>query len=155
MTNKVTDIMSPYLKTGSVDGLSPNPYQLETMLRTNSTYYSTQARLEQFKISDKLVVKALRYTTIIDSRRTFFCAQHHGEILAIDDPRVDQMTPPNHWNCRSTWTPIFETDNYTLNFGDKGFSNEQARIAYNTPAKDFGGVGSGYVPKSVIEQEKT
>ena len=46
------------------------------------------------------------YTAVMDDRTTKLCSDLNGTVLAVDDPRVARLTPPNHVHCRSYWTDL-------------------------------------------------
>lgn len=49
---------------------------------------------------------AFRYTAVLDSRTTPYCRDLDGSVLQATDPNYALITPPNHYGCRSFWTPI-------------------------------------------------
>jgi len=107
-------------------GFSEN--RLRTVVRTNITAAASMGALEVMRDTAGFV-NGVRYTAIIDDRTTLFCDQHDGETLPVNDPRVDPLTPPNHYSCRSYWVPVTILDtgvntNTWSNFGtqpDQGF----------------------------------
>lgn len=56
------------------------------------------------KYQDKIF--AYRYTAILDNRTTAFCRDLDGKVFQVNDPNYYMLTPPNHFGCRSIWTPI-------------------------------------------------
>ena len=58
-----------------------------------------------FKANDKKIF-AYRYTAVIDNRTTDFCRELDGAVFQTNDPDYIMLTPPNHFGCRSIWTPI-------------------------------------------------
>lgn len=44
----------------------------------------------------------LKWDAVLDDRTTEICTPLDGLILHVDDPRVDAIYPPNHYNCRTT-----------------------------------------------------
>jgi uncharacterized protein with gpF-like domain len=44
---------------------------------------------------------------------TELCRSMNGVIRPKDDPIWDRLTPPNHWNCRSTLLEVLDTGNPT------------------------------------------
>jgi len=143
-------VFDPLLTTPSRNGLSPNPYHLETTIRTNMSTYFNNARMNEFndpEIAD--FVQAYEYSAIIDSETTDFCNGHNGEIIKANDPRLPNLTPPAHYNCRSLLVPITADEEYTAkwsnsytkevinkNTGEK----QKVTIDIQQPAKGFGAV---------------
>lgn len=89
-------------------GFSEN--RLRTMVRTNITAAANLGALEVMRDTAGFV-QGVMYQAIIDDRTTDFCESHDGETLPINDPRVDPLTPPNHFQCRSYWVPVTILDN--------------------------------------------
>ena len=88
-------------------GFSEN--RLRTMVRTNITAAANLGALEVMRDTSGFV-RGVMYQAIIDDRTTDFCIQHDQETLPINDPRVDALTPPNHYQCRSYWIPVTVLD---------------------------------------------
>jgi uncharacterized protein with gpF-like domain len=55
-------------------------------------------------------IEAYQYQAIMDDVTTDFCREHDGQIIRADDPDLQRIQPPNHFNCRSVLVPIFITD---------------------------------------------
>lgn len=53
---------------------------------------------------------AFRYSAVLDSRTTDYCRELDGRIFQSTDPDFYMLTPPNHFNCRSVWTPITQEE---------------------------------------------
>ena len=109
--------------------------RLNTIARTNLTDAFNQAQLAVYSDPDLGdFVQALQYTATLDSQTTDFCRSYHGRVLAKDDPKWRQITPPNHFNCRSRTIPVTAVDEpFTTDgpLGDsvqpnKGFGKEAA-----------------------------
>lgn len=60
---------------------------------------------------------AYRYTAVLDSNTTEFCRELDGRVFQETDPDFIMLTPPNHFGCRSIWTPITkeEAEDVTVN----------------------------------------
>lgn len=132
------------------------PY-INTVIRTNSSAYFNRGRY-QIQTAPEVadVVTAVKYSAILDGRTTWFCQEHHGEILKIGDPQLDIIYPPNHYNCRSLCVPMFYDDDYKADWGNKSMQTTQMQEAYSTPAQGFGGTGGVDIPASqkVLEGAK-
>lgn len=75
----------------------------ETVYRNATQRSYNRGRREQLR--NPTVARARpywQYIAITDGRTTSLCRELHGTILAADDPRWDDILPPNHHNCRST-----------------------------------------------------
>lgn len=87
--------------------------RLETIARTNITDAFNQAQLSVYNDPDLGdFVEAYQYSSIIDSRTTDFCESYNNRIFLKDDPIWNSITPPNHFNCRSTVVPVTVLDEY-------------------------------------------
>jgi SPP1 gp7 family putative phage head morphogenesis protein len=62
---------------------------------------------------------AYRYTAVLDGRTTEYCRDMDGRIFQDTDSDFIMVSPPNHFGCRSIWTPITkkesENGNYQVN----------------------------------------
>jgi SPP1 gp7 family putative phage head morphogenesis protein len=65
-------------------------------------------RNSYFKEDTRVV--GLRYNAVLDSKTTEFCASLDGKVFAPNDPVISGITPPNHFNCRSFFTPVMRGD---------------------------------------------
>jgi len=91
-----------------------NPAKLETIVRTNFTDAFNQGRLVQSRQAedDGVTLTGYMYSAILDDRTTEVCRFLDRKIFKADDPDVDRLTPPRHFNCRSvlvTLTPATGT----------------------------------------------
>ena len=91
-----------------------NPAKLETIVRTNFTDAFNQGRLVQSRQAedDGVTLTGYMYSAILDDRTTEVCRYLDRKIFKSDDPDVDRLTPPRHFNCRSvlvTLTPATGT----------------------------------------------
>ena len=46
-------------------------------------------------------VIGVEFSAIMDDRTTEMCAERHGLVMRLDDPRLPENTPPLHFRCRS------------------------------------------------------
>ena len=100
--------------TGAVSNLRSNPYLIETIVRTNMSNVFNQARLREFRRPEtKGFVEAYQYSSILDTRTTPFCNEYHGFTRPVSDPIWGQITPPNHFRCRSTLLVVTVIDEWT------------------------------------------
>lgn len=121
------------LRKGLEEGIS-NKELIERIRRTSETWLSewhaqTIARTETGKMynAGRLArwldpeingfVEALQYDAIIDKRTTELCKHLDGKIVSIKRADViAEYTPPNHFQCRSTWLPITKYEEWEDNF---------------------------------------
>lgn len=116
---------------------------LLTVVRTNA---SSQYNLGQ--VSEALDpglegwVKAAQYVAVLDDRTTPFCAAHDGEVIEVTSPEFLNMTPPNHYNCRSFWDFIFADEEYKRSWNTKTDKQLEAdgitRATYDKGLEGFG-----------------
>lgn len=86
-------------------------FRLETIARTNVVDAFNQAQQSVFndpELGD--FVKALQYAATLDQQTTEFCRAYDGKIFDRTDPIWSQITPPNHYRCRSRLIPITAVD---------------------------------------------
>ena len=81
------------------------PKYFETVYRTNATTAYNAGRRQQ--IQDTSGVEHLVYVAVIDQRTTSICRGYDGIRRPADDPIWDQITPPNHFSCRSTVRAVY------------------------------------------------
>jgi SPP1 gp7 family putative phage head morphogenesis protein len=123
--------------------------QALTIARTNMADQYNTARLNFFTseaVSD--VIEAYQYQAIMDENTTAFCSAHDGQIIKASDPRVAQINPPNHFNCRSTLVPILLGDNEESGSFFKGYKEDTEPFGTGVPKNatqpeiGFGGSGN-------------
>lgn len=104
---KLEAVFEPYVGDESVlvDGEALAPFRLETILRTNATMAFNQGRLIEAR-QEPDALNGLQYSAILDERTTEVCELLDGTVFALDDPDLDKLTPPNHFNCRSVLVPV-------------------------------------------------
>ena len=108
---KLRDAFEPYL--GDPDAIDPEslaqaqPYRLETIVRTNTTEAFNEGLKDSLdpEVQDGYII-GWEYSAILDSRTTDVCRYLDGKIFRPDSASFQYMTPPNHFNCRSTIIPI-------------------------------------------------
>lgn len=86
---------------------------LETVVRTKITdVYNRGARMfyENDPIASKAVV-AYQFSAVLDDRTTDVCESLDKNIYEIGD-YMDSVTPPLHFNCRSTIIPITKYEDF-------------------------------------------
>jgi hypothetical protein len=53
-------------------------------------------------------IKSWSYVAEIDDVTTDLCQELDGTVVAVDDPALDEYMTPNHYNCRSFWSPNYD-----------------------------------------------
>lgn len=88
-----------------------NGARLENIIRTNTLKVYNQSKQSYFQpFVDSGDIAAFLYSAIIDGRQTQFCEDHNGKIYLANDPYVESITPPNHFQCRSTFIPVTQDE---------------------------------------------
>lgn len=106
---KLADLFLPYIGDDTIleDGEPLTPFRLETIVRTNTTNAYNQGRLTQYLDPElKPFILAVKYSAIIDERTTEVCRFLDGKLFKVDDPDLQNVVPPNHFNCRSILAPV-------------------------------------------------
>lgn len=89
------------------DGAPVSPSRTETIVRTNLTDAMNRGRLVEMRDPDiEFFMQSVMYSAIIDSRTTDVCKHLDGLHFRLDDPNLDKLTPPRHFNCRSVLVPV-------------------------------------------------
>ncbi|MBQ3395474.1 MAG: minor capsid protein, partial [Synergistaceae bacterium] len=73
--------------------------RIETIARTEITRADSMGRLIEMKGNDDVI--GVEFSAIMDDRTTEMCAERHGLVMRLDDPRLPENTPPIHPRCRS------------------------------------------------------
>lgn len=83
------------------------PWYWETVFRTNSIAAWNGGRFQQYKeVFDS--IQDLQYISILDRRTSDICRSYNGITRPATDTIWERITPPNHFNCRSTVTAIWK-----------------------------------------------
>lgn len=83
------------------------PWYWETVFRTNSIAAWNGGRFQQYReVADS--IQDLQYIAILDRRTSDVCRSYNGITRPATDPIWERITPPNHFNCRSTVTAIWK-----------------------------------------------
>lgn len=104
---RLESVFEPYLGNETVleDGEPLAPYRLENVVRTNTTDAFNQGRVVQAReYSD--VLHGMRYSSVIDDSTTEVCRLLDGYIIPLDDPALDALVPPNHFNALASGTLV-------------------------------------------------
>ena len=106
-TAELRELFTPYVGDPArvVSGKVVTPHRLQTIIRTNTTDAFNRGRIVQAKRAGDLLT-GFEYSAIVDSRVTEVCRFLDGRVFRRDDPALDQLKPPRHFNCRSLLVPI-------------------------------------------------
>lgn len=86
------------------------PWRLETIVRTETTDAYNRGRLVEGRANP--LVEAWQYSAVMDDRTTEVCRHLDGKVFKSNDPALDKLKPPRHFNCRSILVPIVIGDEY-------------------------------------------
>lgn len=90
---------------------STSSHLLETVFRTQSQIAYSAGRAAFNATPDvDVVLWGYEYVGIGDSRQTDICRALDGMRLKKDNPAWNTLSPPNHYNCRSSLIEIFDGD---------------------------------------------
>ncbi len=109
---KVRDVIRQSMEEGStlqerIDALRESVFELqeiaeqrlEAIARTEITRADSMGSLIEMKTNSDVV--GVEFSAILDDRTTQICESRHGLIMSINDPRLPEIIPPLHINCRS------------------------------------------------------
>ena len=83
-------------------------WRLETIARTNASEAANWGRVSVLQNAE--AVAGYQYEAILDERTTPLCQGLSGKYFSKDDPAMQELVPPNHYNCRSYLEPVFQWD---------------------------------------------
>ena len=108
-TDRLKEVFEPYIGSGQVqhEGKLLTPHRIETIVRTNTTDAFNQGRLVEIMRPDmEDIVPFVQYSAIMDTRTTPVCRHLDGKVFRRDDPALQDLIAPNHFNCRSVIVPL-------------------------------------------------
>lgn len=70
----------------------------------NRSRLSVFRQLNEGRESNPII--GFRYNAVMDSKTTEYCRSMDGKVFGLNDPKLPQITPPNHFRCRSILVPI-------------------------------------------------
>lgn len=102
---QITRRISGTKAAGFKDGiLGQTRRNIQTNVRTAIASVSNRARQLAYKANDDLV-KEWRYTATLDGKTSDICISLDGQTFPVDEG----PQPPQHFNCRSTTTPVLSS----------------------------------------------
>jgi SPP1 gp7 family putative phage head morphogenesis protein len=151
---KLEEAWLPWLGDPSIieDAEQLKPHRLETIVRTNTTDAYNVGRLAQMRDPDlDPYLLGVRYSAILDERTTDICRDLHGKVFRKDDPDLDALVPPNHFNCRSILVPVLIDEKVPT----KDFATARdVGIALDRMSPDFGGAAA-FTEEEIAEIERS
>jgi len=80
---------------------------VETVVRTNLLDSYNQGRITAMRDPDVAdYIAGVAYSAIMDERTSPVCEHLDTLVFKPNDPDLDRLTPPNHFNCRSVLVPV-------------------------------------------------
>jgi SPP1 gp7 family putative phage head morphogenesis protein len=112
----------PYLGGPGHLADAASPSRLETLARTNITDAYNQGRISMAKDPDVIdMLAGMRYSAVLDDRTTEICQFLNDKVFEMDDPALEQLAPPNHFNCRSILVPVTKGEAEDSNMDSSDF----------------------------------
>lgn len=90
---------------------------VNTIVSTNSSRAYNAGRMDEFERAGDLI-EAYQYSAILDAETTTFCREHHGQVISASNPAFGSIQPPNHYQCRSTLSPVFAGEEWRDNWNE-------------------------------------
>jgi SPP1 gp7 family putative phage head morphogenesis protein len=89
---------------------------INAVIRTKTTEIYNAARKNYWDNDEfaKEIVTAYQFSAIMDSRVSDICSSLHGKVYDKNDPELQRIMPPLHFNCRSLIVPVTIYDEYTV-----------------------------------------
>lgn len=104
---KLEEAFTPYVGKKGIKAEVVTPARLETIVRTNLSEAYNQGRLAGIHDPEMApFIVGVRYSAILDERTTEICSYLHGMVFKPEEPDIDRLAPPNHFNCRSVILPV-------------------------------------------------
>ena len=99
--DKLDDVFKPFILPEALG----TAFRLETIVRTNVTDAYNRGRVVEARRAGEFL-KGFEYSAIMDGRTTEVCTFLDGKVFRADDPGMDALIPPRHFNCRSILVPV-------------------------------------------------
>jgi SPP1 gp7 family putative phage head morphogenesis protein len=108
MTKRVQEVCGTWM----------SDWHAQTIARTETGKFYNAGRLARWLDPETNgFVEALQYDAILDRRTTEVCRHLDGRIISIQNQAViAEFTPPNHFQCRSTWLPVTKYEEWEDDF---------------------------------------
>lgn len=105
--DRLRTIFEPYVAASASEdaGVLLEPTRLETIVRTNLNDVYNMGRIQQAREAEDFL-DGFQFSAVMDNRTTEVCQMLDGTVMKADDPNVDALRPPRHFNCRSIYVPI-------------------------------------------------
>lgn len=117
-------------------GDSLNRQRIKNIVRTETTRaFNLGLIYENERIAAELGergipggVMAYRYNAVIDGREWEGCKFRHGLLIGATDPLLEENTPPLHYFCRSSISPITEYEFYEEYDGEATLKRDREKL---------------------------
>ena len=120
-------IWKKYRMTGELNdkGELSKPSRLDIIVKQNTNEAVNGGRYEMFEDPElKRIIVGYLWDATLDGRTTDYCESMNGRVFTVEEFNP----PPAHYNCRSTFEPIYEWETYQYSKWErspyKGFSEE-------------------------------
>jgi SPP1 gp7 family putative phage head morphogenesis protein len=112
MVKAVGGIFEKYIARGEIANKEiASAARLEAIVRTNTTRVFATSRLQALRENAATGnYPAAEFTAILDDRVSDVCEELDGQVYMLDDPIWGTITPPLHYNCRSTIVGVHVDD---------------------------------------------
>ena len=124
------------------DGFGRSDWHRETIARTESGQLYNHGRMARYRECGG--VTGYRYETIMDGRETMLCHSLNGRMFSFDD--ASGATPPMHYACRSTISPLMWWETPGEDEWDDPSSIINSLPKGERPILDFGRVDMSDMP---------
>lgn len=115
LEHELRNLFSLYVQTGEVAADVTSAARLHNIARTNVAEAYNSGRMNFFRHPEVgTFIQAYEYSSVLDERTTDFCKQWHGTILRADDPKLNGLVPPNHYQCRAILIPIVQGESFEI-----------------------------------------
>ena len=100
-----------------------NEVRLDMIVTTEMNKCFNYGRVENAREHKKNggIVRALKFHAVMDLHTSYTCNVRNGLVLDLDDPRIDENTPPLHPRCRSMWLYVDKWDY------EKDYNNQSSK----------------------------
>lgn len=109
MIPEIQKAFLPYIGDPTIlkNGEPLSRFAIENIIRTESTAAFNRGRLVQMRSPEaEFFMQGVEYSAILDSRTTPVCRNLDGKVFKTDSNALTDLTPPNHYMCRSIIVPI-------------------------------------------------
>lgn len=129
-TKKLQQLFEKWQVGSTLPGGELSPWRIETIIRTNFTDAYSQGRLIAARDPDLAdFIQAFQYVAILDERTSEICEALDGLVLAANDPAIDTIVPPNHFNCRSVLVEVIKDEKFKNKAGKSNTPDTASKVS--------------------------